>query len=43
MRVPSNSDTRFRLATACLVIIALLYLLPLVGYAQNLGQAPATG
>lgn len=43
MRLPIFRDTRYRFALFVLGAIASLHLLPLVIYAQNLGQQPATG
>lgn len=43
MRLPGCGNTRCRLALVVLLAIASLHLFPLVIYAQNLGQQPATG
>jgi hypothetical protein len=43
MRVFSGGDWRQRLALASLLVIVSIQLTPLISYAQNLGQAPATG
>lgn len=43
MRAFSWDDWRQRLALAGLLVIVSLQLMPLISYAQNLGQQPATG
>jgi hypothetical protein len=43
MRVWNCGNARYRLALAAFLVIASLQLVPLVTYAQNLGQQPATG
>lgn len=43
MRAFSWGDWRQRLALAGLLVIVSLQFMPLVSYAQNLGQQPATG
>jgi len=43
MRLPGCGNTRHRLDLAVLLAIASLHLFPVVIYAQNLGQQPATG
>ena len=43
MRLGSCGTSRNRLALAALLAIASLQLFPLMTYAQNLGQQPATG
>jgi hypothetical protein len=43
MRLPGCGNTRYRFALVVLLAIASLHLFPLVIYAQNLGQQPATG
>ena len=43
MRLGSCLTSRNRLALAALLAIASLQLFPLMTYAQNLGQQPATG
>jgi hypothetical protein len=39
----SRGDWRQRLVLASLLVIVSIQLTPLISYAQNLGQAPATG
>jgi hypothetical protein len=43
MRLDSGGNTRYRSALVALLAIASLHLFPIVIYAQNLGQQPATG
>jgi hypothetical protein len=43
MRLASYGNTRYRFALVALLAITSLHLFPLVVYAQNLGQQPATG
>ena len=43
MQVFSWGDWRQRLALASLLVIVSLQFMPLVSYAQNLGQQPASG
>jgi hypothetical protein len=43
MRLSNCGAVRYRLALAGLLVIASLQLFPLMSYAQNLGQQPATG
>jgi hypothetical protein len=43
MRVWKCGNARYRLALVGLLLIASLQLFPLMTYAQNLGQQPATG
>ncbi len=43
MRLPNHRDTRRFLALAGLVALTWLQLVPVMSYAQNLGQQPATG
>ncbi|HKW74805.1 MAG TPA: hypothetical protein VJN64_04710 [Terriglobales bacterium] len=43
MRFLNHTDTRCVAVLASLVVIACLQLFPLMSYAQNLGQQPATG
>src|SRR5258708_14344989 len=43
MRLWNCGNLRYRLALAAFLVIASLQLVPLMTYAQNLGQQPATG
>src|SRR5258708_23126417 len=43
MRLWNCGHLRYRLALAAFLVIASLQLVPLMTYAQNLGQQPATG
>lgn len=43
MRLLNCGNARYRLALAAFLVIASLQLFPLMTYAQNLGQQPATG
>lgn len=43
MRLSSTRDIQHPFAVVCLAIIFSLQLSPLLSYAQNLGQQPATG
>ena len=43
MQAFSRADWRQRLVLASLLVIVSIQLTPLISYAQNLGQAPATG
>ena len=43
MQAFSRADWRQRLVLASLLVIVSIQLAPLISYAQNLGQAPATG
>lgn len=43
MRFLNHTDARCVAVLASLVVIACLQLFPLMSYAQNLGQQPATG
>lgn len=43
MRFLNHTDTRCVAVLASLAVIACLQLFPLMSYAQNLGQQPATG
>jgi hypothetical protein len=43
MRISSWGDWRQRLALVGLLVIVSVQFTPLVSYAQNLGQSPATG
>src|SRR5258707_5614098 len=43
MRLWNCGNVRYRLALAAFLVIASLQLVPLMTYAQNLGQQPATG
>ena len=43
MRLRNCGNVRYRLVLAAFLFIASLQLVPLVTYAQNLGQQPATG
>lgn len=43
MKVLNYKDTRYLLALAGLLAVVCLQLFPLMSYAQNLGQQPATG
>lgn len=43
MRLSSPGDLRHRFAIVGLLAMVLLQFVPLSSYAQNLGQAPATG
>jgi len=43
MRLWNCGNARYRLALAAFLVIASLQLFPLITYAQNLGQQPATG
>jgi hypothetical protein len=43
MQAFSRADWRHRLVLASLLVIVSIQLTPLLSYAQNLGQAPATG
>ena len=43
MQAFSRADWRQRLVLASLLVIVSIQLTPLISYAQNLGQSPATG
>src|SRR5579863_2004148 len=43
MRVWNCGNARYRLALASFLVVASLQLVPLMTFAQNLGQQPATG
>src|SRR6266496_2627855 len=43
MRLWNGGNARYRFALAAFLVIASLQLVPLMTYAQNLGQQPATG
>src|SRR5258707_10078575 len=43
MRLWNCGTVRYRLALAAFLVIASLQLVPLMAYAHNLGQQPATG
>ena len=43
MQAFGRADGRQRLVLASLLVIVSIQLTPLISYAQNLGQAPATG
>lgn len=43
MKLSSKGDMRNRFAVVCLLAIVSFQFVPLLSYAQNLGQSPATG
>jgi len=43
MKLSSGGGRQHRFAAFCLLILVFLQVIPLIAYAQNLGQSPATG
>jgi len=43
MKLSSGGGRQHRFAVFCLLALVFLQLIPLIAYAQNLGQSPATG
>jgi hypothetical protein len=43
MKLSSGGGRQHRFAVFCLLVLVFLQVIPLIAYAQNLGQSPATG